>query len=487
MVIGSGFAGSVMAMIAHRLGYSTVLLERGKHPRFAIGESSTPLANLILEELGREFDLPFVLPLCKWGPWQKALPEIGCGLKRGFTFYQHQPGKRFEPDPGRERQLLVGASPNDNVADTHWYRAEFDKYLVQQACAMGLSYLDQVELLAMREVADGMEVEGRQAQQTVRFKAQLVIDASGPRGFVHRTLGIGERELPLLPRTQALFSHFREVGPLPAEFSVPGLAPPYPVEEAAVHHIFPGGWVWVLKFSNGITSAGVAATDKVARELGLSAGEAGWRHLLERLPSLRQMFDCAQAVVPFVHQPRIGFQSATIYGRHWAMLPSAVGVVDPLLSTGFPLTLLGVQRVARILAAADGNHEVKEGWNDYAQKTEMELEATARLVGALYANMGRFETFKTLSLLYFAAAIYSETARRSGKPLLAETFLLCGAEPFGSELKAICERACEGLSQAEARELDGRIRKLIAPYDLAGLSKEGNRPWHAALPEKFTI
>ena len=31
------------------LGYDVVLLERGTHPRFAIGESSTPLANLSLE------------------------------------------------------------------------------------------------------------------------------------------------------------------------------------------------------------------------------------------------------------------------------------------------------------------------------------------------------------------------------------------------------------------------------------------------------
>jgi FADH2 O2-dependent halogenase len=47
-VVGSGFAGSLMAMMAQRLGLSTVLIERGRHPRFVIGESSTPLANLLL-------------------------------------------------------------------------------------------------------------------------------------------------------------------------------------------------------------------------------------------------------------------------------------------------------------------------------------------------------------------------------------------------------------------------------------------------------
>src|SRR5947207_3558791 len=113
LVVGSGFAGSLMAMIARRLGFSTILLERGRHPRFAIGESSTPLANLLLEEIACAYDLPGIRPLCKWGTWQKSAPQIACGLKRGFTFYHHELGKRFEPDPKRERQLLVGASPRE--------------------------------------------------------------------------------------------------------------------------------------------------------------------------------------------------------------------------------------------------------------------------------------------------------------------------------------------------------------------------------------
>ena len=70
-IAGSGFAGSLMAMIAARLGYSVVLLERGRHPRVAIGESSTPLANLLLEELCRRYDLPAMAPLAKRGSLAK--------------------------------------------------------------------------------------------------------------------------------------------------------------------------------------------------------------------------------------------------------------------------------------------------------------------------------------------------------------------------------------------------------------------------------
>src|SRR2546429_3114578 len=115
-VVGSGFGGSLTAMIARRLGRSVILLERGRHPRFAIGESSTPLANLLLEELATRYDLPRLLPLTKWGSWQRAYPEIACGLKRGFTFHHHAFGKSFAADPQRGDQLLVAASPHDGIA-----------------------------------------------------------------------------------------------------------------------------------------------------------------------------------------------------------------------------------------------------------------------------------------------------------------------------------------------------------------------------------
>ncbi len=57
-VIGSGFGGSLTAMIAKRLGRSVMMLESGQHPRFAIGESSVPLGNLLWEELATRYNLP---------------------------------------------------------------------------------------------------------------------------------------------------------------------------------------------------------------------------------------------------------------------------------------------------------------------------------------------------------------------------------------------------------------------------------------------
>jgi Tryptophan halogenase. len=481
IVVGSGFSGSLMAMIAHQLGFSTALLERGRHPRFVIGESSTPLANLLLEQIADEFNLPFLRPLSKWGTWRRQTPHLACGLKRGFTFYRHTLGKIFEPDPGRARQLMVGASPHEGVADTHWYRPDFDLYLVQQAQALGVTYLDEIELTGAVEGSNAMRLTGRRRGEPLEFSASFVIDASGPRGFLHRVLALPEKPPPGMPPTQALFSHFTGVKELAACFHADGQSPPYPPEQAAVHHVFEGGWIWVLKFNNGITSAGVATTDSLAQQLEFSAGESAWNRILNLLPSLALMFWPAKAVVPFIHQPRVAFQSAVVAGRCWTLLPSAAGVIDPLLSTGFPLTLLGIVRLARALKSLNQPAEWAIALRDYAASTTLELEATARLVGALYSSMNHFELFKKLSLLYFAAASFSESARRLDKSHLADSFLLCRHPVFSAQLREFCEIAQQSLSASDTVELGRRICEAIEPFDVAGLNDAARDPWYPAL------
>src|SRR5262245_19835820 len=134
-IVGSGFSGSLTALALLRRGRRVVLIERGRHPRFAIGESSTPLANLLIEELADRYDLPRIRLFSKWGTWQQARPDVACGLKRGFSFFFHEPGAPFPDDREHQRQLLVAASPHDRIADTHWYRPDFDHALLQEAQA----------------------------------------------------------------------------------------------------------------------------------------------------------------------------------------------------------------------------------------------------------------------------------------------------------------------------------------------------------------
>lgn len=494
-IVGSGFAGSILAMIARRLGHSVVLLERGHHPRFAIGESSTPLASLLLEDLARRYDLPRLLPFTKYGAWRRAYPEVACGLKRGFSFFRHDQGARFSSDAAHRDQLLVAASPNDDVGDVHWYRSDLDHFLVREAVALGVAYFDRVSLSSFSACAGGAEIEGVRrpaadgdAEESLHVTARFVVDATGPRGFLHGQLQLGERPLTGVPRTQALFTHFTGVRPF-AEVASPAFdaPPPYPVDAAAVHHVFDGGWVWVLRFDNGITSAGVAATEPLAAELGLSDGAAAWSRLMTRVPSIGAQFAHAQPTVAFTWWPRLAFQSDTIVGDGWAMLPSAAGIVDPLLSTGFPLTLLGIERIAAAIADDWGTPRFAPRIARYGERTAGELATTARLVGALYDAFGDWERFTALSHLYFAAASFGESARRLALPAAADDGFLLGerasfATALGRSLDLAQLVSDGGAPASGARpRLFAEIARAIAPVNVAGLSDPARRHWYPCL------
>jgi FADH2 O2-dependent halogenase len=484
-LIGSGFAGSLTALCLRRLGHRVVMVERGRHPRFAIGESSTPLANLLLEELADRYDLPNIRAFSKWGTWQRARPDVAGGLKRGFTFYFHRFGEPFAEDREHARQLLVAASPHDEIGDTHWYRPDFDSNLVREAETAGAIYLDETELTGIEWHGDRATLEGTRHGQPLRVTASFVVDASGPRGFLVRALGLDAPPLTWLPPTQGLYTHFVDVERW--DEVVRGAArdgaPPYPPDAAALHHVFPGGWIWMLRFNNGITSAGAALTDPVAASIDAFDGGPAWDRLLEKLPTVRDQFCRARPVHPWIHAPRIGFRTRQVCGPTWALLPSAAGVIDPLLSTGFPLTLLGIGRLVDLLERTAAGPQREAALRRYEQITLDELDVTERLVAALYSNMADVPLFKRLTLLYFAAASYSEAARRLGRGALAPGFLLCANARFGPELRACAGLAATAPTGAARHALLDRIDRAIEPFDIAGLLDRSRRDWYPVLAE----
>lgn len=485
-IVGSGFAGALMALALRRRGRRVVIVERGRHPRFAIGESSTPLANLLLEELADRYDLPQIRVFSKWGTWQRARPDVAGGLKRGFTFFFQSPGEPFAEDPSHDRQLMVAASPNDEIGDTHWYRPDFDHNLVREAERAGAIYLDQTSLDTVAFAADSATLEGTRLGQPVRVTASFVIDASGPRGFLWRALDLPAPPLRWLPPTHGVYTHFENVTRWDA--LRPDSARPYPADDAAVHHVFPGGWIWALRFNNGITSAGAAVTHSGlgARLSGPGDAAAVWDQLLEALPSVREQFAGARVVHPWMRSPRLAFRTTKVCGPGWALLPSAAGVIDPLLSTGFPLTLLGIGRLVAVLEDTSAGPERESALRDYERITLAELDATEQLVAALYASMGDVPLFKRLALLYFAAASFSEASRRLHRPEQAPGFLLHAHPDFGPDLHAC---AMIALARPEGRARDALIEEIdraIEPFDIAGLSDRSRHDWYPVLAPDLT-
>lgn len=462
-------------MIARRLGLRVALLERGMHPRFAIGESASPLAGVIIEQLAARYDLSRLAPLASYGAWKRQYPHVTCGLKRGFTYYKHVDGRRFSGRADRANELLVAASPSDERSDTHWLRADVDQFLMREAVALGADYLDQLQLDGLEWGSRVVTLSGERCGVPTSVRARFVVDASGPRGFLSRALNLEAPGFDGYPPTQALYSHFTDVArcaDMP-EFAVDAV-PPYAVDAAALHHVFDGGWMWVLRFDNGVTSAGVAVTDALAAQLRLAEGEPAWHRLLERYPTVAAQFAGARPIREFTWMPRVAWRSSIAAGDRWAMLPSAAAFVDPLFSTGIPLTLLGVERVARALSspAASRDDRVRPP-SDYQQTTLAEADHVARFIAGCYAAFPRFEDFTAWSMFYFAAASFSELSRRLHGDAWSRGFLLSQDERFVAAMGALSPKA--GLKV----DLYGAgLAASIEPVNVAGLAEPSKRNWY---------
>lgn len=478
-IIGSGFSGSLLAMIARRTGRSVLLIDRNTHPRFAIGEATSPLLNLVIEQIANRYDLPRLKPLTTWGEWQRNYPQLVSGLKRGSTYFKHEPGRPYRTAPDHSNQLLVTGCPNNDAADTHWLRSDVDYFLLQEAIACGAEYLDQTELLGI-ELRDGSgaKLRGERHGQAVKLRAHLVVDASGSRGFLSRALGIPEKPFAGFPATQALYSHFIGV---PRCDEMPdyeiGSAPPYPLDDAAVHHVFDGGWMWLLRFNNGVTSAGIAVTEELANELNLSEGAAAWQRFLARFPSIAAQFAGARAIREFTWLSRLAYRSELAAGEGWAMLPSAAAFVDPLFGAGMAMTALGVERLGRLLEENLGDRELNEKLCEYGRLTLMEADHTAGFIAGCYAAFPRFELFASLSMVYFAAASYCEMARRLGRNHLAQRFLAVDHQDFAADAETLSQilRRNESL---DSIFFAAQVKQKIDCLNVAGLCDQRKRNWY---------
>src|ERR1044071_7655104 len=132
---------------------------------------------------------------------------------------------------------------------------------------MGVVYHDETQIEHAQFTEEQVMLQIRREGSPEKIAADLLTDATGQNGFLRKALEIPEEPLEHFPPTEAIYTHFRNVQMLEhlPEFASPGEPFPYPPDDSAVHHILPGGWIWVLRFNNGITSAGASATDEVAK------------------------------------------------------------------------------------------------------------------------------------------------------------------------------------------------------------------------------
>jgi FADH2 O2-dependent halogenase len=458
-VIGSGFAGSILAWILARQGLGVALIDRARHPRFAIGESSTPIADLILRRLGNDYQLKELSDLSTWGSWQRSHPDLGCGRKRGFSYFVHHQGREYEEADLGQSSLLVAASPSDDVADTHWYRADVDTLFWRQAVSSGAMDLTGHRVIGIhRARKSGLHVVC-QGQTEVKLATDWVVDATGQTGVFTEHFAIDDMTSQLLTRTHAIYGHYRGVGTWKSVAESRMLRQdldPFDPDDAAQHHLLESGWVWMLRFNNGITSVGYTTpSDRPLPEL---------EQLARSYPTLGTLMHDGQLVAPpqgCRRTTRLQRCLDPVVDAHCLMLPTAAVTLDPLHSTGIAHALAGVERLIPILTADDATNNPQRV-AEYRRALLEETRLLDRLVHTAYETMSDFDRFTAACMLYFAGAIRCEERYQRGE---SPSHLWNADDPA---FVSFVDWARDQILGGSTGWYD-RIRSRLEPWNTAGL------------------
>ncbi|MFM9966157.1 MAG: NAD(P)/FAD-dependent oxidoreductase [Planctomycetaceae bacterium] len=490
-IVGGGFGGSLLALVLRRAGLRVALIDRGRHPRFVIGESSTPIANLVLNDLCREYDLPRVAPLAKYGTWQAAHPRLVSGIKRGFSYFHHETGQPFAADENHSTELLVAASSSDQHSDTHWLRQDVDQFLFSEARAAGAICFEQCDVGEIEPHEGNVELELKFAVQpvgeTTNLKTRFVVDASGEGGFLAKRLEIENRTHELRTNSRAVFAHFADVTRWQRCLESRGINTsehPFDCDHAALHHVFDGGWMWQLRFNDETVSAGFVQDLNRGQRPNVSASDE-WEMWLGRFPSVGEQFAGSKIVRPesgLRSTGRLQRKLARAAGSWWAMLPNTAGFIDALHSSGIAHTLCGIERLARILIRSLGRGTLESQLREYERCVLNEIELIDLLVSGCFAALGDFRRFAAATMLYFAAATSYERARVASVGEFQPAFLLANDPAWLSVVRRMCARLHE---VRDVGQFERELAEAIRPFNVVGLCDPALRNMyrHSALPE----
>ena len=423
LIVGSGYSGSILSAILARQGMRVLLIDRLEHPRFAIGESSTPIADMLLDDLGNRWNIPDLTSLARYGHWIEAKPDINCGLKRGFTYFRHHRGKAFHTDDRNSNQMLVTASASDSVGDTQWYRSEVDQFLVELAIRFDVEYLSRTQIVEVLKRKDNtwdirLKTEANGKQRASRsITASFLVDASGRSGALQQHLSLEDITNSVRTNTRTTYAHCAQVPSCQESLQIAGIDTsrhPFHCDDAAVHHLLEDGWLWMLRFRNNAVSVG-----RVWRKTGTSEPKrfdpkdpfdiASYPTLEKQLGGLAFI---GPTDAPMRPSGRVQHRLSPVVGENWALLPSAAITLDPLHSSGIALGLAGVSRLASILLTAPDR---KSQLTEYARILEAEIEFMDLLVDGAYRAMPFFDAFCSFCLIYFVGAIACEEALAKSK------------------------------------------------------------------------
>ncbi len=346
-IIGSGIGGSTLACVLARQGLSVIVFEGGTHPRFTIGESMILETSEVMRALAEFYDVPELAYFSS----ENFFPLIGAahGVKRHFSFVHHRAGE--SQNPRHALQAVIPKLPYGH--EIHIHRQDADYFLTSVAISYGATVHQATPVRSVAIDEAGVTLSTERGE----FRAGYLVDAGGMRSLLADQLGWRHRDLRTHSRT--LFTHmidvpcFNEVGPSRKDYGFP-----FPLSQGTLHHIFHGGWLWVIPFNNhpGATnplcSVGLQLDPRIYPPQPDLPPEREFFDFVARFPDLAAQLAHAKPVRAWTRLDRLQYGSARVVGDRFALLAHAVGFIDPLYSKGLYVTHMSILVLADLLLKA---------------------------------------------------------------------------------------------------------------------------------------
>lgn len=354
-VLGSGMAGGMLGAVLARNGVKVLLIDAGTRPRFAVGESTIPYTSCLTRIIAERYQVPEIAPLASFTTIHKKVTPM-CGRKLNFGFVYHQQGRG--QDPAQINQTVISHTPDRT--ETHLFRQDVDAYLFHVAVGHGAEPRTGTRITDI-DIGPGAGVMLR-SDRGEEFTASYLVDGSGFRSPVADRFGLRDEPTRARHHSRSLFTHMVGVTPFDDARAARPHTQPSPWYHGTLHHVFDGGWLWVIPFDNHeearnrLCSVGLTLDERVFPKPSISPQQE-FDEFLRRFPEIAEQFRAAKAVRPWVATGRLQYSASNTVGDRYCLTSHAAGFIDALYSRGLTNTLEIVNSLAwRLIGAAqDGD------------------------------------------------------------------------------------------------------------------------------------
>ncbi len=314
LVIGAGPAGSMAAALLARRGFSVLVLERQKFPRFSIGESLLAYSAQLLSDAG-------------------MLEAVQ------IKSFQYKNGAVFDRD-GRTSEFNFADKSSAGYGFTYQVqRADFDDTLAREALNAGAQIRFEVEITAVDFGGERPRVTSRAADGSVEIhEPRFVLDGSGFGRTLPKLLDLHRPSA--FPSRAAIFCHVQDnivAGAFDRQKIRAGIHPDD-------HEI----WSWLIPFSNGTASVGIVSSIEQHKARSGTLEQQFWQALAAE-PRLRDLLSNAKTIRPVGELIGYAATVSRLHGRHFALLGNAAEFLDPIFSSGVTIAMKSAMLAAGVL------------------------------------------------------------------------------------------------------------------------------------------